>query len=92
MTNAQFRLHLYTAAPTCANGDNGAWSTDGAANYIGAFDVSSGSGWHQITAESEAPTYAMRAPIGSRRERRRTPRDHWFKSTPATLKVKGKGA
>jgi hypothetical protein len=38
-TNASFRVHLYTSAPTCANGDNGAFSTSGVATYIGAFDV-----------------------------------------------------
>jgi hypothetical protein len=38
-TNASFRLHLYNASPTPANGDNGAWSTNQAANYLGAIDV-----------------------------------------------------
>jgi hypothetical protein len=37
--NASFRVHLYGASPTVANGDNGAWSTDQAANYLGAIDV-----------------------------------------------------
>jgi hypothetical protein len=41
-TNAAFRVHLYrTSTITCANGDNGAWSTNQVANYIGAFDVTS---------------------------------------------------
>lgn len=40
-TNANFRLHLYEASPTCANGDNGAWSTDKALNYLGNIDVAS---------------------------------------------------
>lgn len=40
VTSASFRLHLYTSSSiTCANGDNGAWSTDQSANYVGAFDV-----------------------------------------------------
>ena len=40
VTAAQFRLHLYsTATITEANGDNGAWSTDKVANYIGSMDV-----------------------------------------------------
>lgn len=39
LTNASFRLHLYTASPTPSNGDNGAWLTDKALNYIGAFDI-----------------------------------------------------
>jgi hypothetical protein len=42
VTNATFRLHLYqVAAPTVANGDNGAWSTNGAVNWLGNIDVSS---------------------------------------------------
>lgn len=38
-TNALFRLHLYSAAPTIANGDNAAWSTSGVSDYLGAFDI-----------------------------------------------------
>lgn len=37
VTNAQFRVHLYTSSPTCANGDNGAWSTNHS-GYLGSFD------------------------------------------------------
>lgn len=37
-TLSQFRLHLYAASPTAANGDNGAWSTNQAANYLGSID------------------------------------------------------
>lgn len=48
--------------------------------YIGVFDVKSGSGWHQITAERGPYRYEMRPRVGSRRERRRTPRDQWLKS------------
>lgn len=40
VTTASFRLHLYnSSAPTCSNGDNGTWLTNGSANYIGALDV-----------------------------------------------------
>lgn len=39
VTNASFRLHLYSAAPVPTNGDNGAWLTDGVANYLGWIDV-----------------------------------------------------
>lgn len=39
VTNAQFRLHLYTASPTPANGDNGAWKTTKHAEYLGSIDV-----------------------------------------------------
>lgn len=33
------RLHLYAAKPVPANGDNGTWSTNKAADYLGAIDV-----------------------------------------------------
>src|SRR5512139_3078040 len=39
VANAAFRVHLYTASPTPANGDNGVWSTSGAASYLGSIDV-----------------------------------------------------
>ena len=40
VTNAAFRLHLYRVTPaTITNGDNGAWSTSGNADYMGAIDV-----------------------------------------------------
>ncbi|MET8424392.1 hypothetical protein [Nocardia sp. NPDC004860] len=48
--------------------------------YIGVFDINGGSGWHQLTAESKPAQYTMRARVGSRRERRRTPRDQWLLS------------
>ena len=51
--------------------------------YIGVFDVGSGSGWTQITAQGVAHEYRMRPRVGSRRERRRTPRDQWLRSNPA---------
>jgi hypothetical protein len=41
IANASFRVHLYEAAPTPANGDNGAWSTDKAANWLGNIDITS---------------------------------------------------
>lgn len=37
-TNGNFHIRLYSASPTCANGDNGAWSTSGAATYLGKLD------------------------------------------------------
>lgn len=39
LANASFRVHLYAAAPTPANGDNGAYSTNKAADYLGAIDI-----------------------------------------------------
>jgi len=50
--------------------------------YIGVFDVGSGSGWQQITADRASLMYRMRPRVGSRRERRRTRRDHWLSSQP----------
>lgn len=40
-TNANFRVHMYSASPVVANGDNGAWSSSKAANYLGFIDVTS---------------------------------------------------
>jgi hypothetical protein len=37
--NSAFRLHLYGAPPTVANGDGGAWSTDTSGNYLGYMDM-----------------------------------------------------
>jgi hypothetical protein len=51
-----------------------------AGGYIGAFDISSGSGWHQVHPAAPQARYVDRAPVGSRRERRRTPRDQWQRS------------
>lgn len=48
--------------------------------YIGVFDINGGSGWHQLTAESKPAQYTKRPRVGSRRERRRTPRDQWLLS------------
>lgn len=39
VTNAAFRVHLYSSAPTVANGDNGAWSSTPAASWLGSLDV-----------------------------------------------------
>lgn len=50
--------------------------------YIGTFDVTSGSGWQQLTARKEDLRIEMRGNVGSRRERRRTPREQWLKSRP----------
>lgn len=38
ITNATFRLHLYGASPTVANGDGAAWSTN-RSSYIGSVDL-----------------------------------------------------
>jgi hypothetical protein len=54
-----------------------------AGGYIGAFDVGSGSGWHQITAMGHLKVKGARsahAPKGSRRDRRGRGRNQWRKS------------
>lgn len=51
--------------------------------YIGVFDVTAGTGWTQKLGDGRAPRYAARPRVGSRRERRRTPRDQWQKSEVA---------
>ena len=45
--------------------------------YIGVFDVTAGTGWTQLHPPGAQATYSSRAGVGSRRERRRTPRDLW---------------
>lgn len=43
-TAAKFNLHLFTAAPTVTNGDNGAFAISTAADYIGKIPVDMSSG------------------------------------------------
>lgn len=63
--------------------------------YIGFYSITDGNGWQQQVARSIIPgahgsafdallkprSYRMRPPVGSRRERRRTPRSEWIRST-----------
>ena len=58
-TNASFRVHLYGASPTVANGDNGAWSTDHAASWLGNIDVTA------MLAFTDGCTGTGSAPAGS---------------------------
>jgi len=53
--------------------------------YIGVFDVSYGTGWHQLTPQGEEHAYQARPRIGSRRERRRTPKGEWIVSAPRAM-------
>ncbi|MCW2886181.1 MAG: hypothetical protein QOE54_497 [Streptosporangiaceae bacterium] len=48
--------------------------------YIGVFDLS-GSGWIQLHPTGAELHYRDRPRVGSRRERRRTPREQWLRST-----------
>ncbi|HEY6338640.1 MAG TPA: hypothetical protein VIW68_09125 [Candidatus Sulfotelmatobacter sp.] len=50
--------------------------------YIGTFNVTAGSGWQQQTAEKTPTSVKQRGHVGSRRERRATPRTQWINSLP----------
>ncbi len=50
--------------------------------YIGAFDVTSGSGWQQITSTGMPTKEAFKVRMDSRMERRKLPRDKWRRSSP----------
>jgi hypothetical protein len=52
--------------------------------YIGIYNIKSGSGWTQKTADGDI-TYDQRPRVGSRRERRRTSRLHWQRSKAIQL-------
>jgi hypothetical protein len=53
-----------------------------AGGYIGTFNVTAGNGWQQTTAEKRPTSLQNRGAVGSRRERRNTPRDLWVNSLP----------
>ena len=53
-----------------------------AGGYIGIFNVNSGSGWTQNTAEKRPTNLRNRGTVGTRRERRNTPHDLWVNSLP----------
>jgi hypothetical protein len=56
--------------------------------YIGVFDVTAGTGWQQRTPPGARLKAGTRPHVGSRRERRRTPRDRWLVSTVKFKKKK----
>jgi hypothetical protein len=58
-----------------------------AGGYASVFDLSAGAGWSQVFGKPAGAaevdySYTMRAHLGSRRERRRTPRSQWLTSLP----------
>jgi hypothetical protein len=54
--------------------------------FISVYDVQSGAGWRQLTGPTTGPAYSSRAQVGSRRERRRLPREMWERSrSPAGI-------
>jgi hypothetical protein len=55
--------------------------------YIGVYDLTAGTGWQQLNVPlkqraGRSLVRGERAPVGSRRERRRTPRNQWLRSSP----------
>lgn len=48
--------------------------------YIGIYDIKKGGGWTQLTADQRGERYETRPRVGSRRDKRRTPRSFWLKS------------
>jgi hypothetical protein len=50
--------------------------------YIGVFNITEGTGWQQQTMEHKPVNLKFRGPVGSRRERRGTPRTQWVISLP----------
>ncbi len=50
--------------------------------YIGIFNVNSGSGWQQQTAEKRPTNVLNRGAVGTRRERRGIPHELWINSLP----------
>lgn len=49
--------------------------------YIGVMDIQAGASWTQVNAQGLPHRKGNAAPIGSRRERRKTPRNQWKRST-----------
>jgi hypothetical protein len=50
--------------------------------YIGIFNVASGSGWQQQTADKRPASVLHRGAVGTRRERRSVPHELWINSLP----------
>jgi len=51
-----------------------------AGGYIGVYEMSGAGGWQQLNAQTMPQGHPPRAPVGSRRERRRARREHWQRS------------
>ncbi len=48
--------------------------------YVAVFDFGAGIGWQQMTDQDAPRRFERRPRVGSRGERRRTPRDQWLRS------------
>lgn len=55
LTNAQFRLHLYTVSPTVANGDGGTLSSNQSVSHLGTMDVTVGQAFSDGANGQAAP-------------------------------------
>lgn len=64
VTNASFRVHFYDASPTVANGDNGAWSTNLVAEYLGWADVTIDKAFTDGALGIGAPASGAEIPFG----------------------------
>jgi len=53
-----------------------------AGGYIGIFNINSGSGWTQLTADKHPTNMLHRGAVGTRRERRSVPHELWINSLP----------
>lgn len=65
VTNAAVRVHLFNAAPTVANGDNGVISMTGMAGYIGQVDVTIGQTFTDGAQGSASCDFVFAAAAGS---------------------------
>jgi len=52
--------------------------------YINIYNITSGGGWQEAIKDADQLKWNKRAPVGSRRERRKTTRQQWIKSTSHT--------
>ncbi len=58
--------------------------------YILSLSLTAGTGWHQVSGEKHPVRVEMRSRLGSRRERRRTPRNAWVTSKVKFTTLHGK--
>lgn len=63
VTNASFRLHLYTAAPTVTNGDNAAWLSTHS-GYLGFIDITVDKAFSDEAQGEGVPVYNSHGPVG----------------------------
>lgn len=62
VTNASFRVHLYSTTPTPVNGDNGAWSTT-RSGYLGSFDITVDKAFTDGAAGAGVPNVGTEIPV-----------------------------